>query len=98
MAKMRIDGDIAAIASGVSLLCLSRAVDRTPHRAIAPLWYFIGTAGSLGGFFDLVKGSSLELSCLGLNAYVIYLSILLASRVCGELLILGEISNSPHTG
>ncbi|MGD0310760.1 MAG: DUF2157 domain-containing protein, partial [Acidobacteriota bacterium] len=89
MAKMRIDGDIAAIASGVSLLCLSRAADRTPHRAIAPLWYFIGTAGSLGGFFDLVKGSSLELSYLGLNAYVIYLSILLASRIVLLVSVLG---------
>jgi hypothetical protein len=89
MAKMRIDGDIAAIASSVSLLCLSRAADRTPHRAIAPLWYFIGTAGSLGGFFDLVKGSSLELSYLGLNAYMIYLSMLLASRTVLLVSVLG---------
>ncbi len=53
------------------------------------MWYFIGTAGSLGGFFDLVKGSSLELSYLGLNAYVIYLSILLASRIVLLVSVLG---------
>lgn len=89
MAKMSIDGDIATIALGVSLLCLSSAADHTPHRAIAPLWYFIGTAGLLGGFFDLVKGSSLELSYLGLDAYMIYLSILLASRTVLLVSVLG---------
>ncbi|MFZ0890532.1 MAG: hypothetical protein WA005_18985 [Candidatus Binataceae bacterium] len=89
MAKMRINGDTAAIASGVSLLCLSRAADRTPHRAIAPLWYFIGTVGLLGGFFDLVKGSSLELSYLGLNACMIYLSIVLPSRAVLLVSVLG---------
>lgn len=89
MAKMRIDGNIATIALSVSLLCLSRAADRTAHRAIAPLWYFIGTAGSLSGFFHLVRGSSLELSYLGLNACMIYLSILLASRTVLLVSVLG---------
>jgi hypothetical protein len=89
LAKLRVDGDLAAITLSVSLLCLSRAADQTPHRAIAPLWYLVGTAGLLTGFFDLVRGSALELSYVGLNAGMIYLSIPLASRTVLLVSVLG---------
>ncbi|HTK84535.1 MAG TPA: DUF2157 domain-containing protein [Patescibacteria group bacterium] len=80
LGKLRIDGDLAAVTLSLSLMCLSAAADRSPHRAIAPFWYFIGTAGLLSGYFELIRGSSLELSYLGLNAFMVWLSISLASR------------------
>lgn len=80
MDKMAIDNRETAIILGVSLLCLSSAADRSRYRTIAPFWFFVGTVELLSGFFDLVKGSRLELGYLGLNAFMIYLSIVLASR------------------
>jgi len=80
MSEAGIYGGKAAVALSISLLCLSSAADRTPHRAIAPFWYLIGTGGLLGGFFDLASGTRWELSYLGVNAFMIYLSIVLASR------------------
>jgi len=71
---------------------LSSAADRSRHRAIAPFWYFLATAGLLSGFFDLVKGSRLELSYLGLNAFMIYLSIVLASRAVLLVSVVGLMS------
>lgn len=80
MAKLEIDGDVAAVAMGLSLLCLGAAADGTPHRAISPFWYFVGTSWLLGGFFELVSGSAFELLSLGITAFMIWLSIRLASR------------------
>jgi len=89
MDKMMIDSDEAAIALSVSLLCLSSAADRSRHRGIAPFWYFVGTAGLLGSFFDFVRGTRFELTYLGLNAFTIYLSVVLASRTVLVVSVLG---------
>lgn len=83
------DGSIAALIVGTSLLCLSWAADKSAHRAITPFWYFWGGAFVLGGFWDLVKETPLDLAYLGLNSFMIFLSIRVASRSLLFVSVLG---------
>lgn len=78
--RNNIPEDIGVFVLGVSMLCVGYAVDRTSHRAIVPFGYALAMAATLYGFFDLVERSSFEITYLGLNAFLIYLSIHLASR------------------
>lgn len=78
--RLDIDGDLASATLGAGILCLSAAIDKSPHRVIAPVWYFAGAVAALAGFFELVENGPLELAFLGVNAFFVYLSVRLASR------------------
>ncbi|MCB9979248.1 MAG: DUF2157 domain-containing protein [Rhodospirillales bacterium] len=78
--RLDVPEDIGIFVLGVSMLCVGYAVDRTPHRVIVPFGYAIAMAATLYGFFDIVENTPLEITYLGLNAFLIYLSIHLSSR------------------
>lgn len=77
---MKWDGELIGLSVGASILSLSWAIGKTQHRAITPFWYLCGGALLLTSWWSLVKGGILELSYLGLNAFLIYFSIVAASR------------------
>jgi hypothetical protein len=75
-----VDGNIVALALGGSMLLAAVGVDRTPHRDITAVWYLLGTAAFLQGFFDLVEGSLFEVAFIVVAAAFVYLSIVLHRR------------------
>lgn len=74
------EGRTMAMAIGASLLLAAAGVDRTAHRDITPVWYLIGAAAFLTGFFDLVQRTPLELAFLAAAAAFVYFSVVARSR------------------
>lgn len=91
MTWLGIDGDLMAFIIGLSLLFLARHAAVSGHPGAAPFWYFIGGASLLAGVFGLVKGEPLELGYLAVNALLIYLSIVVASRSLLVVSVIGLI-------
>lgn len=89
---LRWDGELIGLILGISMLCLSWAAGKTAHRAITPFWYFIGGSVLLASWWSVVEGGILELSFLGLNAFLIYFSIIASSRTLLFVSVLGLIS------
>lgn len=75
-----IDFEIVALALGIGLTSTSYAIDKTVHRAIAPLWYFIGSVFFLYGAFDVLEGSVIEVLYFGVAAGFMYLATVVRSR------------------
>lgn len=75
-----VDGTVAALALGGTMLLAAIGVDRTAHRAITPLWYLAGTVAFLWGVFDAVERTPLEVLFLAVAAGFVYLSVLLHAR------------------
>jgi hypothetical protein len=75
-----VDETVIAIVLGISMLLAAVGVDRTPHRDITPLWYFLGAAAFLYGYFDTVEDSVIEISFLGVAAGFVYMSAAVHSR------------------
>ena len=89
VARFDVPDDLAGFVMGASLLCLAGAIDKTKHRAITPFGYFVGGLFLLCAFWSFVEGGPLELSYLALNAFVVYLSLRLASRTLLFVSVLG---------
>lgn len=77
---------------GLSTLLLSFGIDKTAHRTITPFWYFLGGALLLWACWDMIEGTPLDLAFLGINAFLIYVSILAASRALLFVSVLGLIA------
>ncbi len=77
---MDMAGELICIIMGISMLCTTWAVGKTPHRAITPFWYLIGGFTLQGAWWSLFEDSVLDLSFLGINAFLVYLSIAAGSR------------------
>lgn len=75
-----IDFEIVALALGFGLTSISYAIDKTAHRAITPLWYFIGSVFFLYGAFDLLEGTVVEIAYFGIAAGFMYLGTAVRSR------------------
>jgi hypothetical protein len=90
-----VDGGVIAIALGASMLLAAAGVDRTRHRDITPVWYLLGGAAFLGGVFDNVRRTPLELTFIVAAAAFVYLSIVLRSRT---LLIVATLAILGYTG
>lgn len=84
-----VPGEIIGIVMGISMLSLSWAVGKTAHRAMTPLWYFFGGITLLSSWWAVFEGTFLDLSYLGLNAFLVYLSIAAASRILLFVSVLG---------
>ena len=80
---------------GSSLLCIAYALNRSKHLAIAPFWYFVGSALLLWSVFDAVKNTPFELLYLGLSALIIFLSTYARSRT---LLLVGTLAMLAYIG
>ena len=87
--KMDIEGELVGIVLGISMLSLTYAIGKTKHRSIVPFWYFIGAATLLTSYWAEFEGSVLDVSYLGLNAFLVYLSIVVASRTLLFVSVLG---------
>lgn len=92
---LRIDGNLTAIVMGTGLLLTSVGMSRAGHREITPFWYFIGAAAFLGGLFDIVERTVLEILFVAASAGFVYLSVLLRSRT---LLVVGTLAILAYTG
>jgi len=75
-----VDGKYIAIMVGLSALFLTHWANGRGYHAITPFWYFFGGGTFLGGVFAAVEGGSLEIIYLGINGFLVFLSIRLASR------------------
>lgn len=75
-----IDFEIVALALGIGLTSTSFAIDKTVHRAITPLWYFIGSVFFLYGAFDVLEGSVIEVLYFGVASGFMYLGTVVRSR------------------
>ena len=92
LAWLDMDGDFVSITVGLSALLLTHAAALRGYHAIAPFWYFIGALCLLGGVFALVEGGPLEMVYLGINGFLVFLSIRLASRSLLVVSVVGLIS------
>ena len=84
--------ELIAIAVGLSALLLAHAATMRGYRAITPFWYFIGAACLLAGVFGAVEGGPLEIAYLGINGFLVFLSIRLASRSLLVISVVGLIA------
>jgi len=75
-----VDFEFVALALGTGLTLISYSIDRTPHRAITPFWYFAGSVFFLYGAFDVLEGSAIELLYFGVAAAFMYLATVVRSR------------------
>lgn len=73
--------EVVALALGIGLVAVSYSLDRGPHRAITPFWYFAGSVFLLGGAFEIIEDSPLEIGFFGLAAGFMYLGVVVRSRV-----------------
>jgi hypothetical protein len=84
--------EIIGIVLGTAMLCLSWGVGRTPHRAIAPFWSFTGGATLLASWWAQFESTSLDLTFLGLDAFLIYLAVRTGNRSLLFVSVLGLLA------
>ena len=90
-----VDPTVTALALGASLLAAAIGADRAGHGDITPFWYLCGAAAFLGGAFDAVEGTPIEIAFLALAAGFVYLSAALGSRM---LLFVSTLAILAYTG
>lgn len=72
--------DLMNLTLSISALCVSWGLDRTPHRAISPLWYLVGGGGLLFTAFDIFHDSPMDFALIGVSAFMMLVSIRVQSR------------------
>ena len=90
-----LDGGPTALIMGAMLLLAALRVDQTVHRDITPVWYLVGAAAFLGGLFDVVESTPIEMVFLAVAAGFVYLSVVLHSRT---LLVVATLAILGYTG
>jgi hypothetical protein len=75
-----VDEKAIALVVGGSMLLSAVGIDRTAHRDITPVWYLLGAAAFLYGFFDMVERTPFEIAFLAVAAAFVYLSVVLHTR------------------
>lgn len=74
---------------GFAMLSVTWGIGRTPHRAITPFWYLIGGVMLLSAWWEQFEGTILDLSFLGVSAFLVYLAIAAGSRSLLFISVLG---------
>jgi hypothetical protein len=92
---LNLEKQVVALILGGSWVLTAIGVDRSAHREITPVWYLLGSATFLYGFFDAVERTSFEISFLLVAAGFVYLSTLLHSRT---LLFVATLAILGYTG
>lgn len=95
MDRLEMDGDLIAAVLGASLLSLTVAIDRSPHRAIAPVWYLASSSAFLLGLFALLEDAPAEPVFLLFASGGVYLSTLVRSRA---LLVVSTLAIFAYIG
>ena len=92
---MDVDGSAVAVIMGGTMMLAAAGAARSAHREISPFWFFLGGAAFLGGLFDLVERTPLEILFLAAAAGMVYLSVVLHSRT---LLVVATLAILAYTG
>jgi hypothetical protein len=87
---------LTGITMGASLLCIGWSLDRSPHRAIAGVIYFVGAALLLEEIYAWLRREPLEILFLGAACGVVVLAAVARSRsllVVGTAALVGYIAD-----
>lgn len=90
-----VDGTVTALILGGALLLTAAGLDRAGYRQVTGFWYFVGAFALLAGLFDVVEGTVFEILFLAAAAGLVYLSVVLRSRV---LLFVATMAILAYTG
>lgn len=90
-----VDDTVIAIVLGLSMLLAAVGVDRTTHRTMTPVWYFVGAAVFLYGLFDAVQRTPFEILFVAVAAAFVYASVALRTRA---LLFVATLAMLAYTG
>jgi hypothetical protein len=82
---------LAAMFTGASLVLTGHWLSRSHYISLYPVWMFVGTCLSLGGFFGLTHQTAIEPLSIALSAGAIYLALLLRSRAVLAASVLSTI-------
>ncbi len=88
--------NLAGVVLGVSLVCVAWSLDRSTHKAIAGLVYFVGSTLLLSAAYDWVRRGPIEVLLLGLACAVIVLATVARSRsllAVGTVALIGYIAD-----
>lgn len=77
---------------GVSGLLVSWAINRTPHKAIAPFYFFFSGLAVTGISFDYLDNTPLDILLIGIVAGMVYLSVQANSRTLLTVSILALLA------
>jgi hypothetical protein len=80
---------LAGVTIGASLLCVGWSLDRSPHRAVAGLVYFVGGALLLEELYAWVRREPLEILFPGAACGIVVLAAAARSR---SLLVVGTVA------
>ena len=87
---------MTGITMGASLLCIGWSLDRSPHRAIAGVVYFVGAALLLEETYAWLRREPLEILFLGLAGATVVLATVARSRsllAVGTVALIGYIAD-----
>jgi Predicted membrane protein (DUF2157) len=87
--------DLVGMVMGVSLGCVGWALDRSPHKPLSGLLYFIGATAFLAAAYDTVRRTPIEPVFVALACGVIFLSTVARSR---SLLFVGTLALIAYIG
>ena len=90
-----LDEDLIFVTLGLSVLLATYSIDRTPHAAITPFWYFVSSTAMLSELFSLLQHSVVEILFLGAACGVVFLSTWVKSRT---LLFVGTVAILAYVG
>jgi hypothetical protein len=92
---MHLNYDLIGFTMGVSIMCVAWSLDRSRHKSIAAVCYFVGSVSLLCASFDQVRHTSFEVLFAGLACAIIFLSTVARSRT---LLAVGTIALVGYIG
>jgi hypothetical protein len=92
---MHLDHNLIGVTIGASLTCIAWSLDRSRHKSIAPLCYFVGSIVFLAAVFDWLRHTPMEMLFLGPACGAIFLSTVARSRT---LLLVGTLALIAYIG
>lgn len=92
---MYVDDTMIGLVLGLSLLCIGWSIDRSMHKAVAPITYLAGSVAFLVALFDILEGTAYEVLFLGVSSGLIFLSTVARSRM---LLFMGTLATIGFIG
>jgi hypothetical protein len=93
---LEVGTDLGGMVIGVSLGCVGWALDRSTHKSLAGLLYFVGSTVFLAAAYDAIRRSPIEPVFVALACGVVFLSTVARSRsllVVGTLALIGYIAD-----
>ncbi len=75
-----VDEDLIALILGASTVSFCIGLERTPYKAMNPVWYLFGSAWFFYGLFELVEHSVIEIAYLAFACGGVFLSTWVRSR------------------